>query len=101
MYFVTSVLPQAPWESSLMQQIINFLKSGHIMDANSMLSEILGLNPIIHYPAVTGDKMLAKIVRFSDAAHGGKYFFYSQSVGVIGIRIPRVDVTKGAYYFIG
>lgn len=42
------------------------------MDANSMLWEILGLNPILHYPAIIGDKKSAKIVSFSDAAHGGK-----------------------------
>lgn len=101
MYLGTSVLPQASLATSLMQQRINCLKVSHILDANSMLRDIVNLRPTLRFPVAADGKGAAMIVSFSDAAHGGKDFDYGQTGGVTGIRIPRADGTGGVYYGIG
>lgn len=100
MYLGTSVIPQASLATSPMQQRINCLKVGHIMETNSMLKDIMCLSPVLRFPANTSEGTTAMVVSFSDAAHGGKEFDYGQTGGVIGIRISQEHREGGTFYGI-
>lgn len=70
MYLGTSVLPQASFATSLMQQRINCMNISHLLDANSMLRDVMGLDPVLPFPALTVEKGTAMIVSLSDASMG-------------------------------
>lgn len=100
MYLGTSVMPQASLATSLMQQRINNLRVVHVVEANSMLKDILLLKPVLHFPSIEGIVSSAIVVSFSDAAHGGKEFDYGQTGGVTGLRVSQSGSNDELYYGI-
>lgn len=101
MYLGTSVMPQASLATSLMQQRISCLRVVHIMEANSMLKDIMCLKHVLRFTAIAEGERTAMIVTFSDAAHGGREFDYGQTGGVTGIRILHSDRIEGTFFGIG
>lgn len=100
-YLGTSVLPQASLETSLIEQRINRLKVAHVVDENSMLRDVVNLNPVLHFPKAPKGKGAAVIISFSDTTHGGKEFDYGQTGGVRGIKITSANGSGSVYYGIG
>lgn len=100
MYLGTSVMPQASLATSLMQQRINGLRVAHILEANSMLKDILMLKPELRFPCVPRDFSSAILISFSDAAHGGKEFDYGQTGGVTGLRLSGPGKSDETFYGI-
>lgn len=85
-YLGSSVLPPAAYVNSWMQQKVAKLRVQHLIDANEMLSELLALQMIVTYRRPTSVSG-AKLVSFSDAAHGGQVEDHGQSGRLIGLRI--------------
>ena len=62
------VLPQAAFVTSAMQQKLGKLQVQHIREANTMVKELMKLNPTILYAKPTEKFKQAQVLTFSDAA---------------------------------
>lgn len=98
MYFGTSVMPQASLDKSIIQQRINFIRVGHLLEANYMLKEIIMLKPELSFPYVDRDIASTLLVSFYDAAHDGKELEYGTTGRVTGLRVMRSDESTGIVY---
>ena len=90
LYLGNAVLPQAALITSLMQQKLGSLRVQHLVDANTMLKEILQLKPWMCYHC-PGSIESVTIVSFSDASHTSRDKCYGQTGIIQGLRVKTSD----------
>jgi hypothetical protein len=72
-FFGHGVLPPACFVASYLQQQLGDLRVHHLAHANSLLKEILQLQPKLYFPSAPAQSHDPHLVAWSDAAHGTTY----------------------------
>jgi hypothetical protein len=76
------VLPPACFVASHLQQQLGNLKVQHLLQANTLVKQLLQLQPVCYYPTLPVDLQSCHLLALSDAAHANSY---GQSGYVAGI----------------
>lgn len=91
LYLGQAVLPQACLIASKMQQKLGLLRVGHLMEANSMLSDLTKHRPALLFRAPNAIRDVS-ISTFLDGSHGAADKIYGQTGGICGLVIHDTDV---------
>jgi hypothetical protein len=83
-FFGHGVLPPACFVASYLQQQLGDLRVHHLAQANSLLKEVLQLQPTLHFPSAPTQPRDPHLIAWNDAAHG---MTYGQSGFLAGLQI--------------
>jgi hypothetical protein len=83
-FFGHGVLPPACFVASYLQQQLGDLRVHHLAHANSLLKELLQLEPKLYFPSAPPESQDPHLIAWSDAAHG---MTYGQSGFLAGLQI--------------
>jgi hypothetical protein len=88
--FGHGVLLPACFVASYLQQHLGNLRVHHLAHANSLLKELLQLQPKLYFPSASAQSHDAHLIAWSDAAHG---VTYDQSGFLAGLQLsgPTLD----------